>query len=114
MISRLADFWFAKSSFHPSLDYHNHSLYPEFLLKKEEISTPATKSILNTADIGILLTRYQVSLSTGVAFPGLVNLVPAVAPHFCLNLPRAFLQPGKHSFGDLCIVYVHMVTTMVL
>ena len=26
-------------------------------------------------------------------FPGLVNFVPAVAYHFCLNLPKAFLQP---------------------
>ena len=34
--------------------------------------------------------------------PGLVNCVPAVAYHFCLNLPRAFSQPGKHSFGDPC------------
>ena len=30
-----------------------------------------------------------------VSFPGLVNLVPAVAYHFCLNLPAAFLQPGN-------------------
>ena len=36
-------------------------------------------------------------------FPGLVNFVTAVAYHFCLNLPRAFSQPGKHSFGDPCI-----------
>ena len=34
--------------------------------------------------------------------PGLVNFVTAVAYHFCLNLPRAFLQPGKNSFGDPC------------
>ena len=37
-------------------------------------------------------------------FPGLVNFVTAVAYHFCLNLPRAFSQPGKHSFGDPCIL----------
>ena len=35
-------------------------------------------------------------------FPGLVNFVSAVAYHLCLNLPRAFSQPGKHSFGDPC------------
>ena len=34
--------------------------------------------------------------------PGLVKFVPAVAYHFCLNLPGAFSQPGKHSFGDTC------------
>ena len=27
-------------------------------------------------------------------FPGLVNVVPAVAYLFCLNLPAAFSQPG--------------------
>ena len=26
--------------------------------------------------------------------PGLVNVVPAVAYHFCLSLPAAFTQPG--------------------
>ena len=34
--------------------------------------------------------------------PGLVKVVTAVAYHSCLNLPRAFSQPGKHSFGDPC------------
>ena len=29
------------------------------------------------------------------AFPGLVNFVPAVAYHFCLNLQAAFSQPGN-------------------
>ena len=38
-------------------------------------------------------------------FPGLVNFVTAVAYHFCLNLSRAFSQPGQHSFGDPCTVY---------
>ena len=33
---------------------------------------------------------------------GLMNFVPAEAYHFCLNLPIAFSQPGKHSFGDPC------------
>ena len=28
-------------------------------------------------------------------FPGLANSVPAVAYHFCLNLPAAFSQPGN-------------------
>ena len=31
--------------------------------------------------------------STKRPLPGLVNLVPAVANHFCLNLPAALLQP---------------------
>ena len=34
--------------------------------------------------------------------PGLVNFVPAVAYHFCLNLPAAFLQPGNGLLEGLC------------
>ena len=45
---------------------------------------------------------YSVQGSPKECFPGLVNFVTAVAYHFCLNLPRAFSQPGKHSFGDPC------------
>ena len=33
-------------------------------------------------------------------FPGLVNFVPAVAYHFCLNLPAAFSQPGNGLLAD--------------
>ena len=36
-------------------------------------------------------------------FPGLVNFLTAVAYHLCLNLPRAFQQPKKYSFGDPCM-----------
>ena len=35
--------------------------------------------------------------------PGLVNFVPAVAYHFCLNLPAAFLQPGSRLIVEPCI-----------
>ena len=46
--------------------------------------------------------------TTGVAKKSasrvLVNFVTAVAYHFCLNLPRTYSQPGKHSFGDPCRV----------
>ena len=64
MTSRLHHFFLAKMN-DPFRDYHNHSRYPEFLFRKEVrgLLTPATKSLLNTADIGILLTRYPVSLS---------------------------------------------------
>ena len=33
--------------------------------------------------------------------PSLVNIVPAVAYHFCLNLPAAFTQPGTHFLAHL-------------
>ena len=35
-------------------------------------------------------------------FQGLVNFVTAFAYHFCLNLPIASSQPGKHSYVDPC------------
>ena len=31
--------------------------------------------------------------------PGLVKLLPAVAYHFCLNLPEAFTKPGARHKG---------------
>ena len=34
--------------------------------------------------------------------PVLVNFVPAVAHHFCLNLPAAFSQPGASNLANLC------------
>ena len=34
--------------------------------------------------------------------PGLLNFVTAVAYHFCLNLPRAFSQPGARGLADPC------------
>ena len=37
-------------------------------------------------------------------FPGLVNFVPAVAYHFCLNLPAAFLQPGNGLLDKPCML----------
>ena len=35
-------------------------------------------------------------------FPNLVNFVPAVAYHFCLNLPAAFSQPGNGLVVQHC------------
>ena len=34
--------------------------------------------------------------------PGLVHFVPAVAYHFCLNLPAAFTQPGARLLAKPC------------
>ena len=33
---------------------------------------------------------------------GFVNFVPAVAHHFCLNLPEVFSQPGAHFLAQPC------------
>ena len=41
--------------------------------------------------------------SAKVDAPGLVNFIPAVAYHFCLNLPAAFTKPGASTLADLCI-----------
>ena len=35
---------------------------------------------------------------------GLVNLVLALAYHFCLNLPAAFTQPGDRLLVEPCIM----------
>ena len=34
--------------------------------------------------------------------PGLVKFVPAVAYHFCLNLPGAFTKPGQSLLAEPC------------
>ena len=49
-------------------------------------------------------SQIHVQGSPKECFLGLVNFVTAVAYHFCLKLPRAFLQPGKHSYGDSCSI----------
>ena len=54
---RLADFWFAKSK------YRQSSLFAIENATDEE-RVLAYKSLLNTADIGILMTRFQVSPSS--------------------------------------------------
>ena len=36
-------------------------------------------------------------------WPGLVDFVPAVAYHFCFNLPAAFTQPGQSFLAKPCI-----------
>ena len=35
--------------------------------------------------------------------PGFVKFVPALAYHFCLNLPAAFMQLGAYTHADLYI-----------
>ena len=35
---------------------------------------------------------------------GLVKFVPAVAYHFCLNLPGTFSQPRTKTFSQLCML----------
>ena len=38
--------------------------------------------------------------------PGFVNFVPAVAYHFCLNLPAAFTQPGARLLVEPCMSHL--------
>ena len=38
--------------------------------------------------------------------PGLMNFVPALAYHFCLNLPSAFTQPGSSTNKMKLKIYV--------
>ena len=66
---RLAAFWFAKSKYRHSLDFELLGNFPELIPlmtineATEERGVQAYTSLLNTADIGILMTRFQVSLS---------------------------------------------------
>ena len=45
--------------------------------------------------------------SAKVDAPGFVNFAPAVAYHFCLNLPAAFTQSGAPTLADLCTNIEH-------
>ena len=47
--------------------------------------------------------RFEVQGTSKRPFPGLVNFVPAIAYHFCLNLPGAFSQPGHGLLEVPCI-----------
>ena len=38
---------------------------------------------------------------------GLVNFVPALAYHFCLNFPAAFTQPGARLLVEPCTLFNH-------
>ena len=37
---------------------------------------------------------------------GLVNFIPALAYHFCLNLPATFTQPGARLLVEPCSSFV--------
>ena len=53
-------------------------------------------------DLAIHRNRSTVQGSTNRRALGLVNLVPALAYHFCLNLPAAFTQPVARLLVDPC------------
>ena len=38
--------------------------------------------------------------------PVLVNLVPAITYHFCLDLPASFMQPGDHLLAEGCLLKI--------
>ena len=43
-----------------------------------------------------------------------MNFIPAVAYHFCLNLPTAFTQPGASTLADLCMVILFQLKFQLL
>ena len=57
----------------------------------------------------LMLPFYRIHI---YLFPGLVNFVPAVAYHFCLNLPAEFSQPGNSLTGIPCRLTGYMTTYM--
>ena len=61
---RLVDFWFAKSKYPHPQKFRNYSHYREFVIEEavKERGVKAYMSLLNTADIGILMTNFTVSV----------------------------------------------------
>ena len=55
-----------------------------------------------TSFLFLELNSTRLQGSTKRPFPGVVNFVPAVAYHFCLNLPAAFSQPGNSLILEPC------------
>ena len=49
-----------------------------------------------------LVNLWTVQGSTNRRAPGLVNFVPVLAYHFCLNLPAAFTEPGARLLVEPC------------
>ena len=78
--------------------------FPQFSILKESqlifalMDLPVLNLLLFLSLSELLLQR-----SAKVDAPSLVNLIPAVAYHSCLNLPAAFTQPGASTLADLCI-----------
>ena len=51
--------------------------------------------------LGTTLSMYRARLKGGA--PALVNIVTAVAHHFCPSLPAAFTQPADHPLAEPCM-----------
>ena len=62
--------------------------------------SPFTLSLLLRPPLGACAAYLQ--RLPKVCAPGSVNIVTAVAYHFCLNLHAAFTQPGASTLADLC------------
>ena len=52
--------------------------------------------------VGVAVIFVRVLGSSNRQAPGLVNFVPALAYHYCLNLPAAFTLPGAHLLVEPC------------
>ena len=52
--------------------------------------------------------------SAKVDAPGLVNLLPAVAYHFCPSSPAFFTQPGASTLAELCTCWTPHACTLML
>ena len=63
--------------------------------------------IIDDRDCSKFLTLvYRIQGSSIRWAPGLVHFVPAVAYHFCLNLPAVFSQPGNSLIEIPCMYRV--------
>ena len=86
----------------------------------------STKSWLLNGYLSARHTTFECQQTTGegegiqswekVFIRGLVKLLPAVAYHFCLNLPETFSQPRTKTFSQLCkgVTYPKIFVDVVL
>jgi len=72
-------------------------------LRPWRVGREVTKTVRDKQDrIQCILSKVLYRGGLKKWFPGFVNFVPAVACHFCLNLPVRFLQPGNHFVAHPC------------
>ena len=92
-----------------SIQWRSHSaihseLLPDFIGFFSKASSKGTDTVQE--DSGPTDTWSNIQGSAKRRSPGLVNIVAAVAHHFCLALPAAFTQPGLHLLAEPYKVFV--------
>ena len=58
-------------------------------------------------NFAVTMNKLYLQGSTNIQALGLVNFVPPLAYHFCLNLPAASTQPGARLLVEPCTVDIN-------